>query len=64
VQVEHDPPRRNFASSRRDRWSSSVTEVNHGATAVRKRDGYWMQIKNANATPRIEYRLDIEPKYD
>ena len=41
-----------------------VTEVNLGATAVRKLDGYWMHIGRACATPFFKYTLTIEPNYD
>ena len=65
VRVCHDPPRnfRNF-NSRRGRCTSWITDVNYNGTAVKKSDGNWMQIMGADAKPRFEYRLCIEPNYD
>ena len=62
VRAWHDPPR-NF-KSRHGRRASCITDVNCSGTAVKKSDGYWMQIKGANATPRFDYSLCIEPNYD
>ena len=63
VAVEHEPPPSKYPS-RRTRWASYISEVNKGATAVLNRDGYWMHIQRSNATPFVEYGLDIEPNYD
>ena len=63
VFVKHLSPPFRF-TGRRGSCGSHVTEVNTGATAVRKSDGYWMHIERACATPFVEYRLEIEPNYD
>ena len=65
VSVKHQPPPSKFPRrSRSSMDKSTVREVNSGATAVLKHDGYWMHIGRACATPCVEYSLDIEPNYD
>ena len=62
VQVWYDPPRKFYG--RHTHLHMPVVEINYNATAVKKTDGYWMQIKSSNATPRFDYSLCIEPNYD
>jgi len=64
VSVKHQPPPSKFPRRSRSLAVSTFHEVNSGATAVRKYDGYWMHIGRACATPCVEYSLEIEPNYD
>ena len=55
VVVRYEHPRKFYGKP--SRGECPIMEINYNATAVRKTDGYWMQIKGSNATPRFEYSL-------